>query len=105
MADAGFWGVMTIFGLGATLAFFFIMWATRLTGGEEYSEYQKEMEEWRKAHSVWHFFLMFPLIGKFVSILHWFVGPPLPKLRKNAEIEMEIDSEAYSPESTILVEE
>ena len=29
MADAGFWGVMTIFGLGAVLAFMFIMVVTR----------------------------------------------------------------------------
>jgi hypothetical protein len=45
------------------------------------------MDEWRKAHPVWHFLSIFPLIGPFFSILHWLVGPPLPKRRANAEVE------------------
>jgi len=105
MADAGSWGVMIIFGLLVVLIFFFFVWAGRVYSGEEYSEYQKEKKEWRKGHPVWHFLMMFPLIGQFFSMLHWFVGPPLPKIRTNAEIERTTDGEGNSPESTILVEE
>ena len=87
MVDGGAWGVAIIFAFILLLFFVFMLFITRKFRGEEYSEWQKEMDEWRKAHPVWHFLSIFPLIGPFFSILHWLVGPPLPKRRANAEVE------------------
>ena len=106
MADAGWWGVMTLFALVAVLAFFFILAATRMMNKEDqYSQWRKEMDAWRVAHPVWHFLMIIPLFGKFFFILHWLIGPPFPKRRENSEIEDLPNVEGYAPESKILVDE
>ena len=107
MADASFWAVMSLFGLGVVLAFFFILFATRMMNKEEFRQWEKEIDEWKKLHPVWNILYMFPFpIGTIFTL----IGPKFPK---RPRIESEKHSQAhdependgwYLPQSSIIDE-